>query len=666
MKVPSYVENDPWLKPFAPAILGRLEYIEQRQKDLLTSTPTLESFANGHLFFGCHKTEKSWIFREWAPNATSICLVGTFSNWEERVEFVFDEKENYWELEVPLDCIKHGDLYKLSVYWKGGQGLRIPAWATRVVQDDQTKIFSAQIWDVEPYKWKNPLPKIEQAPLIYEAHVGMATEEYKVGTFSEFTKNILPQIKESGYNTVQLMAIQEHPYYGSFGYHVSSFFASSSRFGTPEELKELIDTAHGMGMRVIMDLIHSHAVKNTEEGLGKYDGTDFQFFHKGEKGTHGAWDSKCFDYGKSEVIHFLLSNCKYWLTEFNFDGFRFDGVTSMMYWDHGLGRAFDCYERYFDGNEDGDALTYLALANKLIHEVKPSAITIAEDMSGMPGLAAPFAEGGFGFDYRLSMGVPDYWIKLLKEYRDEDWQVGNMYYELTQARADEKVISYAESHDQALVGDKTIAFRLMDKEMYSCMHVAIPSLIIDRGMALHKEIRLMTLATAQNGYLNFMGNEFGHPEWIDFPREGNGWSYHYARRQWHLKTDENLRYKFLDRFDKDMIALVNSHPHFFDNRPRFIHDNNRDQIVAFERDGLFFVFSFNPTQSFADYGIAMPEGEYRVVLTNDSLKYGGFGRIDETLGYFSLPVEEGLYAEHYLQMYIPNDTVIVFERKIQK
>ena len=662
MKTPSYVENDPWLKPFVPAIVGRLEYIERREKELLQGSMNFDSFANGHLFFGCHKTDTCWIFREWAPNAMSICLVGTFSNWEERVEFVFEEKDNYWELRVPLDKIKHGDLYNLSVYWKGGQGNRIPAWATRVVQDEETKIFNAQIWDVEPYQWKNPNPIINQAPLIYEAHVGMATEEYKVGTYAEFTKNLLPQIKESGYNTVQLMAIQEHPYYGSFGYHVSSFFAPSSRFGTPEELKELIDTAHGMGMRVIMDLIHSHAVKNTTEGLGKYDGTDYQFFHKGEKGTHSAWDSKCFNYGKPEVIHFLLSNCKYWLTDFHFDGFRFDGVTSMMYFDHGLGRAFDCYERYYDGNEDDDALTYLAFANKLIHDVKPSAITIAEDMSGMPGLAAPFSEGGFGFDYRLSMGVPDYWIKLLKDYHDEDWQVGSMYYELTQARADEKVISYAESHDQALVGDKTIAFRLMDKEMYTSMHVAIPSLVIDRGLALHKEIRLLTLATAQNGYLNFMGNEFGHPEWIDFPREGNGWSYHYARRQWHLKTEESLRYKFLDIFDKDMIAMVNSHPDFFKNRSRFIHDNIQDQILAFERDGLFFVFSFNPTNSYEGYGIAMPEGEYKIVLNNDSPKYGGLNRIDESLSYFSLPVEEGLYSEHYLKMYIPNHTVLVFEK----
>ena len=663
MDTPLLIKNDPWLKTYESAIKGRLEYTKKREKELVGENSTLMDFANGHLFFGCHKTKTHWIFREWAPNATNLCLIGDFSNWEEHVEFVFDEKDSYWELQVPLNKIKHGDLYKLSVYWKGGQGERIPAWSRRVVQDDTSKIFNAQIWDSPEFEWKHKDTKLpNEAPLIYEAHIGMATEEYKVGTYKEFTQKVLPEIKKSGYNTIQLMAIQEHPYYGSFGYHVSSFFAPSSRFGSPEDLKELIDTAHGLGMRVIMDIVHSHAVKNEIEGLGKYDGSDFQFFHKGLKGNHDAWDSKCFDYGKNEVIHFLLSNCKYWITEFDFDGYRFDGITSMLYWDHGLGRSFDVYERYYDGGQDGDAITYLILANSLIHACKPTAITIAEDMSGMPGLAAPLKYGGYGFDYRLSMGVPDFWIRLLKEKRDEDWHVGMMYHELTQARFDEKVISYAESHDQALVGDKTIAFRLMDKEMYFSMHVAFPSLVIDRGMSLHKSIRLITLTCAQNGYLNFMGNEFGHPEWIDFPREGNNWSYHYARRQWNLKYDENLRYKFLSKFDKDMIELIKSTKDFFTVRPNFMHDNIQDQILVYERSNLFFIYSFNPLKSFTDYGIQFPEGSYKICLSVDSPKYGGLDRINEEMTYSTIPFSDDKYTEHQLKLYIPTQTAIVLKK----
>src|SRR5690554_218265 len=405
MDIPEIIHNDPWLQPYKDAIIGRLDYTKKREHELTAEAGSLADFANGHLFFGYHKTKTHWVFREWAPNATNICLIGDFSDWKERVEFMFDNKETYWELLVPLEKIKHGDLYKLSIYWKGRHGDRIPAWTNRVVQDEETKNFNAQIWDTKPYKWKHPIPQTHDAPLIYEAHVGMATEEYNVGTYKDFTKTILPKIKKDGYNTIQLMAIQEHPYYGSFGYHVSSLFAPSSRFGTPEELKELIDTAHGMGIRVIMDIVHSHAVKNEIEGLSKYDGTDYQFFHKGPKGNHDAWDSKCFDYEKNNVVHFLLSNCKYWITEFKFDGFRFDGVTSMLFWDHGLGRSFDTYERYYDGGQDGDAITYLILANKLIHECNEFAITIAEDVSGMPGLAAPLSYGGYGFDFRLSMGV---------------------------------------------------------------------------------------------------------------------------------------------------------------------------------------------------------------------------------------------------------------------
>ena len=174
------------------------------------------------------------------------------------------------------------------------------------------------------------------------------------------------------------MAIQEHPYYGSFGYHVSSFYAASSRFGTPDDLKHLIDDAHSMGIAVIMDIVHSHAVKNELEGLGRFDGSYNQYFYGDHRREHPAWDSLCFDYGKNEVLHFLLSNCKFWLEEYGFDGFRFDGVTSMLYYSHGLGQAFGSYDDYYNGGQDTNAITYLSLANEVIHTVNPNAITIAE------------------------------------------------------------------------------------------------------------------------------------------------------------------------------------------------------------------------------------------------------------------------------------------------
>lgn len=664
MSYPKLIENDPWLKPFEKAIIGRLNRTLQKEKELLDGADSLASFANGHHFFGLHKTKKAWVFREWAPNAEEIFLTGTFSDWSFDEKFRLTNKGEYWELELPLDALKHGDLYRLKVKWNGGHGERIPAWATRVVQDEETKIFSTEVWDPEQdYKWKNPdFARNNEPPLIYESHVGMASEEEKVASYKEFTQNILPKIKTAGYNTVQLMAVQEHPYYGSFGYHVSSFFAPSSRFGTPDELKELIDTAHGMGIAVIMDIVHSHAVKNEIEGLGLFDGTVYQFFHEGNRGNHDAWDSKCFNYGKNEVLHFLLSNCKYWIEEFKFDGFRFDGVTSMLFLDHGLGRDFTSYDKYYDGAEDDDAISYLILANKLIHSIKPSAITIAEEMSGMPGLATPLDEGGYGFDFRLAMGVPDFWIKYLKERKDEDWHVGHIFHELTLSRSDEKVIGYAESHDQALVGDKTIAFRLMDKEMYFCMHVGYESLIIDRGMALHKMIRLITMSTAKNGYLNFMGNEFGHPEWIDFPREGNGWSFKHARRLWSLSEDDQLRYHFLNEFDKDMMQLVGSSNCFFGSNANKLWEDNERQILVYERAGLFFAFNFSPNESYPDFELNFPQGQYSVALSVESGKYGGHKRIDESLIYQTTPESDEYFSKHKIKLYLPSQSATVYKK----
>ncbi len=551
----------------------------------------------------------------------------------------------------------------MLIRWNGGEGERIPAWCTRVVQDHETKVFDAQVWiPAKPYDWKHPLPDLANLqPMIYEAHIGMATEDYRVGTYSEFREKVLPHVVRGGYNTLQLMAIQEHPYYGSFGYHVSNFFASSSRFGTPDELKELIDVAHSHGLAVIMDIVHSHAVKNELEGLGKFDGTPAQFFHGDHRREHVAWDSLCFDYGKNEVSHFLLSNVNYWLTEFRFDGFRFDGVTSMLYYDHGLGRDFTSYDLYFDGGQDEDAITYLSLANKMMQEIRPGAISIAEDMSGYPGLAVPVEHGGIGFNFRLAMGTPDYWIKTIKERSDEQWNMQEIFQELTSKRADEKTVGYAESHDQALVGDKTIVFRLIDKEMYWHMNIDSENLVVDRGMALHKIIRLITAATAGNGYLNFMGNEFGHPEWIDFPREGNGWSYQYARRQWSLIENQELRYHFLSDFDSEMIRLLVKYS-VYSSHCNHVKTDQNDLIIAFERQGLLFVFNFHPQYSYTDYGLAVDAGKYKTLLCTDQPEFGGFGRFDTGMVHRSM-VEHSFGLKHNLKLYLPSRTAMVLLRQ---
>ena len=662
------VQRDPYLKPFEAVIRRRIELTGRTEQRLTQGQTRLEDFAFGHEYFGLRREpDGMWILREWAPQASGITLIGDFNQWQPSEAYAFRllGTEGVWELRLPPDRMKHGDLFKLLVSWPGGSGERIPAYVRRAVQDDHTKIFSAQVWWPEtPYRWKHPgFRRGNAAPRIYEAHVGMAQEEGRVGSYQQFEEKILPRIVAAGYNTLQLMAIQEHPYYGSFGYHVSNYFAASSRFGTPEELKSLIDAAHGAGLAVIMDIVHSHCVRNEVEGLSRFDGTLSQYFHEGERGNHVAWDSRCFNYGKTEVLHFLLSNCRFWLDEYHFDGYRFDGVTSMLYHDHGLGKAFSSYEDYFGPNVDDDAYAYLALANKVIHHVRPDALTIAEDMSGMPGLGAAVAEGGLGFDFRLGMGIPDYWIKLIKEVADENWHVGNLYYELTNRRQDEKTISYAESHDQALVGDKTLIFRLIDAEMYTSMNIFSQNLTVDRGIALHKMIRLITLVTAGHGYLNFMGNEFGHPEWIDFPRQGNNWSYHYARRQWHLRDDTNLRYRHLAEFDKAMMELSHTHHLLETPGPHFIFEHVSDHVLGMERGGLIFLFNFHPERSFTDYPVPLFPGKYRAVLDSDSAPFGGFGRIVPWVDYFTRPQArpDGTTCDA-IQVYLPARTVLVLAR----
>ena len=657
------VEVDSYLKPYESILRQRLENIDNTETRLVGNEKKILDFALGHLYFGLHFENGKWVFREWAPNAEAIFLIGDFTGWMEDTEYALkkDNETGQWEIRLSADSLSHGDLYRLRVHWAGGSGDRIPAYAGRVVRDPETLIFNAQVWFPEkPYTWKIKDFKVPKRPLlIYEAHVGMAQEAEKIGTYTEFRENVLPRIVKAGYNTIQLMAIQEHPYYGSFGYQVSSFFAPSSKFGTPEELKALVDAAHEAGLAVIMDIVHSHAVSNEVEGLSKFDGTTYQYFHIGDRGTHVAWGSRLFDYSKHEVVHFLLSNCRYWLDNFGFDGFRFDGITSMLYLHHGLEKAFSSYDDYFDDMVDESALSYLSLANKVIKELRPDAICIAEDMSGMPTLATPLEDGGIGFDYRFAMGVPDHWIRMIKEYRDEDWPIGHLWYELNNRRREEKTISYAESHDQALVGDQTIIFRLAGSYMYEHMHKDDPNITVDRAIALHKMIRLITLATAGHGYLNFMGNEFGHPEWIDFPRKENNWSYKYARRQWSLLDNNELKYQYLGNFDKQMIEIATRFSFPEESGPNLLSLHDEDNVIAFERKSLVFLFNFNPTVSFTDYAIPAAPGKYKLICDSDDFSFGGHGRLETGKTHFTMK-DHGT-GQNYLQLYLPTRTAMILQ-----
>ena len=649
---------DPLLKNYREDLLLREKRLEETLSRLLPEGVSLSEFATGHLYFGFHKTEDGWYYREWAPGADKLYLNGDFCRWD-RHAYPMEKKENgVFELFLPdKDLLKTGTRVMTVVCRQGEEMERIPLYIHRVEQNPIDHSWCGVIWDEAPYAWTDQEFKPKKRLFIYECHIGMAQEEGKMGTYREFTENILPRIKKLGYNTLQIMAIMEHPYYASFGYQVTNFFAASSWFGTPEELKELINTAHKMGIAVLLDVVHSHASKNTREGIACFDGTEYQFFHAGPRGDHSAWGTKCFDYGKNEVLHYLLSNLKYWMEEYHFDGFRFDGVTSMLYHDHGLGKAFTGYDSYFSMNTDLEAVTYLQLANLMVREVNPNAITIAEDTSALPGLALPVAWGGVGFDYRLAMGEPDMWIRLLKETPDEYWDLNNIYYELAIRRPKEKIIGYCESHDQALVGDKTIMFRLCDQEMYWGMEKSSQNVVIDRGMALHKMLRLLTMSLGGEGYLTFMGNEFGHPEWIDFPREGNGWSYHYCRRQWSLADNKSLRYEYLNDFEKAMVKL-GKRQRVFTGRDHQLKVENNKKWMAYQKGAGTFIFNFHPTESYPGCFVPVPEaGEYKVVMSTDDYCFGGFGRVYHQT--YETVEQDGKTG---LLLYLPSRTAIVLEK----
>ncbi|XP_023937263.1 1,4-alpha-glucan-branching enzyme [Bicyclus anynana] len=661
-------ERDGYLKPYERELRRRYACFKDIWDKIQGWDGGVESFSTAYNYYGPQfGFDGSVVWREWAPGAHSIHLQGDFNGWNPKSHPFKKLEYGKWELYIPADKdgshpLKHQSRVQIIV---NDHLYRVSPWASYVKPYEGFTYQHFIYRPDEPYKFKHPKVSRPASLRIYECHVGIATNEGRVGTYLEFKDNVLPRIKGLGYNAIQLMAIMEHAYYASFGYQVTNFFAASSRYGTPCELKKLIDRAHELGIYVLLDVVHSHASKNTLDGLNEFDGTNAGFFHDGPRGTHALWDSRLFNYSETEVLRFLLSNLRWYQEEYKFDGFRFDGVTSMLYHSRGIGEGFSGhYDEYFGLNVDTEALVYLMLANELVHSIDKRAITIAEDVSGMPASGRPVNEGGTGFDYRLGMAIPDMWIKLLKEEKDENWKMGHIVHTLTNRRWLEGTVAYCESHDQALVGDKTIAFWLMDAAMYTHMStLSEPNAVVERGLALHCMIRLITNALGGEAYLNFMGNEFGHPEWLDFPREGNNSSYHYARRQWHLVDDSLLKYRFLNQFDVDMNALEEKYGWLRSNPAYVSCKHDGDKLIAFERAGLLFVFNFHPSQSFTDYrvGVNVP-GKYQAVLCTDSKKYGGFGRVEPDTEVHHTQNMPWSDRNDSLQIYIPCRSAIVYAR----
>lgn len=692
---------------FDPSLWSHAGHIKERYNRYCnlryaidTNEGGLDQFSKGYEYYGLnrgeHEGKKGIWYREWAPAAKACALVGDFNDWEPQPEhWGFKNEFGVFELFLPDDektgksAIEHRSRIKSRLETEAGEWVeRIPAWIKWATQAWDEVQFNGCYYEPEEtsepgvfeqdkkYQFKYNRPPKPNTLRIYECHVGMSSEEAKVNSYLEFKNDVLPRIKSLGYNTIQIMAIQEHAYYGSFGYHVTNFFGISSRCGTPDELKAMIDEAHRLGLYVLIDIVHSHASSNSNDGINLFDGSDGQYFHSGARGYHWMWDSRLFNYGNWEVLRFLLSNCRWWLDEYKFDGFRFDGVTSMMYHHHGLQMAFTGnYDEYFGMQTDLDSVTYLMLANDMIHSLFPTAVTIGEDVSGMPTFCRPVKEGGVGFDYRLNMAIADKWIDIMETAgSDENWGMGDICHTLTNRRYGEACIGYAESHDQALVGDKTLAFWLMDAEMYYGMEDGSNNDVVNRGIALHKMIRIITSALGGEGYLNFMGNEFGHPEWIDFPRDdtydtstgefipGNGGSHDKCRRQWSLADAEGLKYKYMNAYDKALMHLDKAFgfmnaPHTYISRK-----DEADKLVVYERGDLVFVLNFHPYNSYSDYRVGCYKpGTYKVVLSSDEGVFGGWSNVSKyNDAVFS--TQDGDYDNRpcSMQVYAPSRTAVVY------
>jgi len=652
------------VSPLQDAELMEYEGFFSRRVDLFTREiqrlrsewGSLAAYAGLHRELGMHKVERDgrlyWRCREWAPAAHSVYLATDRVNFERSYPYRFARTDDpmLWELFVPAEELPHGTYYELHMASSrtGRHVTRVPAFAVWVEQNrDNENQWCARVWDPpEAFAFRRPRPQRPSFPRIYEAHVGIAQSALgkkpkQFGTYRHFAEKVLPRIKKGGYTTVQLMGIPEHPLYKSFGYQVSGYFAPSSRFGTPDDFKYLVDEAHRLELGVILDITHSHACPNTEQGLARYD-TSRYFF----RDLKTQWDTVSFDYSQERTRRFLLSNCRYWLEEFNIDGFRFDAVGNMIYLDHGLDDDFSHVGRCFYGKDgqnrlDENGVLYLSLANTLVHELAPHAITLAEEFSGAPGMSCSPDNAGLGFDYRFAMGLPDFWAKFIEEGRT----MGQMWHELTNRRHYDKTISYTECHDQCINGDDAFIWRMIKDDMYTHMSVFSDSWKCSRGVALHKLMRFITLGSAGQGWLNFMGNEFGHPEWID--------AEDYAHRQWHLAETTHLKYSKLDAFDRNLLRLVREYPEQFQRGPRFRYIHEEERILAFERGTLLFVFNFHELQAQKHLDLMVTPGKYTEIFSSDELAYAGHGNLStRTPGEHFSDAASGV-LEQRITLYVP-------------
>ena len=576
----------------------------------------LQRFSKGseprvYRVLGCHSAgDGGYTFRVWAPRARAVSLCGDFNNWTPGDIPLYPIGYGVWECTV--GGLETYAAYKYHIVDERGNGvLKADPFATHTETRPGTasKILpaGAYAWRDDDWMAEKREKGVYNIPVnIYEFHMG-SWRRYSDGNTFSYTKmadELIPYVLEMGYTHVEMLPVSEYPFDGSWGYQVSGYYAPTSRYGTPDELKYFIDCCHQAGIGVIMDWVPAHFPKDLH-GLYRFDGTPCFEYEDTRKGEHKEWGTCVFDYGKPEVKSFLISNAMYWLEEFHFDGLRVDAVASMLYLDYNR-KDGEWMPNIYGGHENLEAIDFLRQLNSTVFGAHGDVMMIAEESTAWPMVSRPASAGGLGFNYKWNMG----WMNDMLRYASMDplFRKGNhncLTFSFFYAFSENFVLPI--SHDEVVHGKGSLLNKMPGsyEEKFAGFRVFLAYMMAHPGKKLL-----------------FMGSEFGQFKEWDF-QSGLDWLL--LEYEAHRMTQHYV--KTLNHFYKDNKALW-ADDFTWKGFAWISNDDNDNSVIAFRRidpDGEELVFVCNFTPVFREgYCIGMPKaGEYTPVFNSDAAEFGG-------------------------------------------
>ncbi|MGK7392352.1 MAG: 1,4-alpha-glucan branching protein GlgB [Candidatus Cyclobacteriaceae bacterium M2_1C_046] len=564
-----------------------------------------------------HKRKKGTYFAVWAPNAKEVSVIGNFNSWDKGATPLFPrwDHSGIWEVFVP--GVGHGEAYKYAIKTLNEEWLEKGDPFARYWETPPAT--ASIVWDSTRHKWndKKWLDKRKkkvgepQPYSVYEVHFGSwkrkVEEDNRSLTYREMADELVDYVKEMGFTHVEFLPVMEHPFYGSWGYQITGYFAPSSRYGSPEDLKYMIDAFHKAEIGVILDWVPSH-FPGDAHGIYRFDGTALYEHEDPRKGFHPDWKSYIFNYGRSEVRSFLISNAVYWLDEYHIDGLRVDAVASMLYLDYSREEG-EWIPNEFGGNENIEAITLLKEMNEVVYSEFPDIITIAEESTSWPMVSRPTYMGGLGFGQKWMMG----WMHDSLEFFKKDpvhrqHHQDQITFSLMYAFTENFMLPL--SHDEVVHGKGSLLDRMPGDEWQKIANLRL----LYGFMYMHPGTKLL-----------FMGCEFGQKsEWA-----------HERSLDWHLLEDS--KHKGLHEWVKKLNDFYTNNPalfeYNFDQRGfQWVDYSDRENsVVSFlrkgvgEKDDLIVICNFTPEVRH-NYRIGVPfKGYWKEVLNSDENKYHGSG-----------------------------------------